>query len=225
MIGVVCGLQSEARTLASLPAERFCVRVSGASAQRAQEQARALAREGAQALLSFGLAGGLSPGLRPGDLLVNTSVLLPNGAELRADAALLQALSQHITPAQLARAAGVDAAILSPAGKARLASSGAVCVDMETHGVALAARDANLPWAAVRAIADDSAMALPQWAMGLVRADGSVDDFKAALALLRAPWDLPLALRLAGANAKALAALTRAAEGLLLMPPRGAATD
>ncbi len=211
-------MQSEARTLARLPAERFSVRISGASAARAQEQARALARDGARALLSFGLAGGLAPDLRAGDLLINGLVHLPNGGALQADGALIETLQRLLSPTRIGPAAGVDGAVLSPLGKARLASGGAECVDMETHGVALAARDAQLPWASVRAIADDSTTALPGWAMDLVRPDGTVNDAKAALALLRAPWDLPLALRLARANAKALAALTRAAEALRLLP-------
>ena len=217
MIGIVCGLKSEARTLAHLPADRFRVCVSGANAKRAHEQAKGLARDGARMLLSFGLAGGLAADLRPGDLLLNGSVHLPNGGEIRADAALLEALSQVLQPVRLAAAAGADQAVLTPIGKARLASGGGECVDMETHGLALAAQEAGLPWAAVRAIADDSRTSLPKWAMGLMRPDGSVDDVKAALALLRAPWDLPLALRLASANAKALAALRRAADGLLRM--------
>ncbi len=218
MIGIVCGLQSEARTLAGLPAERFSVRISGASAARAQEQARALARDGARALLSFGLAGGLAPDLRAGDLLINGLVYLPNGGALQAEGALIETLQRLLSPTRIGPAAGVDAAVLSPLGKARLASCGAECVDMETHGVALAARDAQLPWASVRAIADDSTTALPGWAMDLVRPDGSVNDAKAALALLRAPWDLPLALRLARANAKALRALASAALCLPRLP-------
>ena len=218
MIGIVCGLKSEARTLAHLPADRFRVCVSGANALRAHEQAKGLARDGARMLISFGLAGGLAVDLRPGDLLLNGRVHLPDGGEIHADSALLAALSQLLQPVRLAAAAGADQAVLSPIGKARLASGGGECVDMETHGVARAASEAGRPWAAVRAIADDARTALPKWAMGLMREDGSVDDAKAALALLRAPWDLPLALRLADANAKALAALRRAADALLGLP-------
>lgn len=218
MIGIVCGLKSEARTLAHLPADRFRVCVSGANAQRAHEQAKGLARDGARILISFGLAGGLIPDLRPGDLVLNGLVHLPDGGEIHADSTLLEALKPFLQPVRLAAAAGADQAVLSPIGKARLANLGGACVDMETHGVARAAQEAGRPWVAVRAIADDCHTALPKWAMGLVREDGSVDDARAALALLRAPWDLPLALRLASANAKALAALRRAAQGLIRLP-------
>lgn len=50
-------------------------RVSGADAARAYEQARALAEAGAQALVSFGLAGGLDPRLGPGAVVVGAEVL------------------------------------------------------------------------------------------------------------------------------------------------------
>lgn len=194
------------------------MRISGASAQRAQDLARSLTRDGVQALLSFGLAGGLSPDLKPGDLLINGCVHLPEGGEIAADAGLIETLKSLLPSTRMCPAAGVDAPALNPADKAKLASQGAGCVDMETHGVALAAREAHMPWAAVRAIADDADTALPGWAMGLVRPDGSVDDLRAALALLRKPWDLPLALRLAAANAKALRALASAAQGLRGLP-------
>lgn len=212
VIGIVCGLKSEVEALASLEGAR--IRVSGASAGKAEALARALAEEGATALLSVGLAGGLRPEARSGMLLLPQSVRLPDGSTIPADAALLQRLQTLLQLPAGPVAAGVDAAIMDPMAKAELARSGAAIVDMETHGVARAARDAGLPWAAVRAVADDCTTALPAWAMGLVREDGSINDAQAALALLKAPWDLPLALRLAGANAKALAALRGAAAAL-----------
>lgn len=213
MIGVVCGLKWEAEALAALP-EGFEVRVSGASAARAAALARELAQRGATALLSIGLAGGLAPSLHSGDLYVADSVSLPDGRRLVADGSLLQRLARATMAGLGARAAGVDAAVLDPKAKAALAAAGADFVDMETHGVAVAAMEAGAPWGALRAIADDSRTALPGWAMGLVTPEGGIDDARAALALLKAPQDLPLALRLAKANARALAALRAAAPRL-----------
>lgn len=219
MIGIVCGLKSEAEALAPLAAQGFRIRVSGASAARARALAEGLAAEGAEALLSVGLAGGLAPELASGALLLPEAVRLPDGALLAADGALLGRLAAALGRASGAVVAGADAAVLNPEAKQALAAAGAAIVDMETHGVALAAKAAGLPWAAVRAVADDSRTALPRWAMGLVQPDGAIDDARAALALLRAPWTLPLALKLAGANARALAALRGAAAGMLRSAP------
>jgi len=212
VIGIVCGLKSEALALSALSGAE--IRISGASAPRAEAQARELAASGARLLLSVGLAGGLQPGFAPGALLLPQAVRLPDGNAIPADAGLLLRLQELLGIAPGALAAGADAAVLDPSAKAELARTGAAIVDMETHGVARAAAEAGLPWAAVRAVADDNTTALPRWAMGLVQPDGSINDAKAAFALLQAPWDLPLALRLARANAKALSALRQAARQL-----------
>lgn len=216
MLGIICGLKSEALALAALEAGGAArIAVSGASAARARALADGLAAAGARVLLSVGLAGGLSPDLQAGALLLPTQALTPAGAMLAADSAWLQRLARACGAAPGRTVAGSDHAITTPAAKQALAAAGADAVDMETHQVALAAEAAGLPWAAIRAVADDHATALPTWAMGLVQEDGGINDARAALALLQAPWDLPLALRLAGANAKALAALRKAALGLL----------
>ncbi len=58
------------------------VRVSGADAARGYQAARALADTGVEALLSFGLAGGLDPRLGPGAIVIATEVLEVRGAGL-----------------------------------------------------------------------------------------------------------------------------------------------
>ncbi|MFN7174685.1 MAG: hypothetical protein ACK4MT_08280, partial [Thermaurantiacus tibetensis] len=82
-VGIVCGLASEAAAL-GLPG----VAVSGARPEMAEAHARRLAAEGAEALLSVGLAGALAPGLAPGDLLVPARVVTAEGRGFEADAAL-----------------------------------------------------------------------------------------------------------------------------------------
>ena len=66
-VAAVVGFRGEARCLRGLGVGIAC---SGGSAERARSEARRLVAEGAAALVSFGLAGGLAPGLRPGDLLL-----------------------------------------------------------------------------------------------------------------------------------------------------------
>jgi nucleoside phosphorylase len=63
------------------------VRVSGADAARAYQQACALAEAGAEALLSFGLAGGLDPRLGPGSIIVANQVLEVGAALLEPEPA------------------------------------------------------------------------------------------------------------------------------------------
>ena len=70
-VGVVTGSWVEARCLRRQDVRVAC---SGGSAERARSEAARLVAEGAAALVSFGLAGGLAPELRPGDLLLPETV-------------------------------------------------------------------------------------------------------------------------------------------------------
>ena len=62
-IGIVTGLQAEAQWLRNCG---FMVRAGGGTSHGAQAAAEALVEDGAKGLISFGLAGGLRPGLRHG---------------------------------------------------------------------------------------------------------------------------------------------------------------
>lgn len=67
MLGVVTGLKSEAKLLKSLGL--VCVSTGG-QAREARRKIDRLIAEGASGLISFGIAGALSPELRTGDLIV-----------------------------------------------------------------------------------------------------------------------------------------------------------
>ncbi|MEM8648498.1 MAG: hypothetical protein AAGF86_19465 [Pseudomonadota bacterium] len=75
-LGIVCGLKSEKAALGRI---EHPIAVSGANAQRAYEGAQHLAAEGAECLVSIGLAGALLPHLRPGDVLLPQEVLNCDG--------------------------------------------------------------------------------------------------------------------------------------------------
>src|SRR4051812_47660360 len=66
--GIVVGMAAEARI-----ARRSGFPVATLSG------ARALLADGADGLISFGIAGGLAPGLRPGTLVVATEVITEDG--------------------------------------------------------------------------------------------------------------------------------------------------
>ena len=86
-LGIVIALDAEARTLAGrtghfLSHDSYQVMVSGPGPQRAEAAARALLAAGCDALMSFGLAGGLAPHLRPGALVLAERVLSAQGETL-----------------------------------------------------------------------------------------------------------------------------------------------
>ena len=212
-IGVIVGLPAEARCLAGLD---VMVGVSGARPARARAAATRLIAGGAPALVSFGLAGGLQPGLVAGDLVVARAVVVPGGARIAADQAwrarlieLLQAGGLRPVEGALA---GSERLVASPAAKALLHASAAACaVDMESHLVAAAAAAAGLPFLVVRAIADASRGAIPTVAQSALDASGEPRPATVLAGLLRRPQELPALLRLGRDSARGLKTLRRVA--------------
>lgn len=221
MIAILCGLESEAAALRGALPRSTPIAVSGARPERALALARQLLDAGARAILSVGVAGALDPGLRPGDLLAPQAVRY-GPLTLAADPALVAALARDCGARVVDAVAGVDAVAATPQDKAALrAATGAGLVDMETHGVARACAAAGRPWAALRAIADDAATALPGWTAALIGPDGRVRALAAAWGALTHPADLPALLRLGRASARGHAALRGAAAGLAAQGRRG----
>ena len=77
--GIITGLAAEARLIAkpNSPASPISVVCAGADSARARHLAEHLVTDGAAALLSFGIAGALDPGLAAGDLIVSSGIVAP----------------------------------------------------------------------------------------------------------------------------------------------------
>jgi nucleoside phosphorylase len=95
ILGIVTGIAAEASLLRN-PAHR--VACSGGRPDIAARQARDLIDQGATMLISFGIAGGLDPGLPSGALIVADAVVTDDG-RYPADAGWAAALGYSITPA------------------------------------------------------------------------------------------------------------------------------
>jgi len=213
MLGIVCGMASEARALGRWASDpRVRVAISGARPDRAEAEARRLASEGCRTLLSWGVAGGLDPALAPGALLLPAAVI-------EADGTRRDLVGQDLVPALAGRAAGDPVLILGtervlpdPAGKSRLhRETGAAAADMETHRVARAAAAAGLPALAIRAVGDPAGRAVPALATRALGADGRPRLGAVALELLARPGDLPALIRLKRDTDAGLAALAAVA--------------
>ena len=159
---------------------------------------------GADRIVSFGLAGGLDPSLRAGDLLAPAHVLL-DGRRIATDPGLnaeLGGATGHLLLAGETLAATV-------ADKRRLReATGADAIDLET---AAAARAGGLPFAALRAICDTAGRDLPPAALAAVGGSGAVGAGRVAASILRDPGQIPTLLGLARDAARARRALLRRA--------------
>ncbi len=185
--------------------------------------------QGADAVLSFGIAGGLDPRLGPGAAILARSVRA--GSERwAADEAWRARLADRLPAALVADLAGVEAPVLTPRDKEALhAATGALAVDMESHVAARLAAAHGLPFAALRVVCDPAARAVPPAAAAGLREDGGTDAGAVLRALLRSPGQLPGLLRLALDARTAFAALGRsraaAGPGFAFPAARGDDTD
>ncbi len=206
-IGIVTGFGAEAALLAGGP---WRVAMAGGRPERALALARTLAAEGCGLLLSFGIAGGLDPALRPGALVVADGVFGPDGRHLAAAPTLFPDLTARRGP--VAAAATV---VADPAAKARLfAATGALAVDLESWGVAQAAEEAGLPFGVLRAVADPAPRALPPAAAEGLDDQGNVRLGAVLLSLVKDPRQLPGLVRVGLDTRAALAALKAAVAAL-----------
>jgi adenosylhomocysteine nucleosidase len=215
-LGVLTGMTIEAACLDALSGEpRPLVACSGADTARAHHRAARLIEQGAGALLSFGLAGGLAGDLAPGTLLLASAVVLADGTRFDTDRVWRDHLAAHAArrgvELRSALLAASDRVIASPAAKGVLAArTGAAAVDMESHAAAAAAQAAGLPFLALRVVADPADRAIPPPALAAIAPDGRTRPVRVALRLLLAPWHLPGLLRLGRDSDAALGALSAA---------------
>jgi len=200
---VAVGLASEAALLP--PGTR--VLVSGGDAARLAALLDALPG-GVAGVLSFGIAGGLAPAARTGEVLVAGT--LHAGRAFAPDAAWTASLAAR-TGAAVVPLAASDTLLADAAAKRALhEATGAHAVDMESGAVARFAAARGLPFAVLRAVADGPEEALPRAAHHALTPDGRPALGTVLAGLARRPWDLPALIRLGSASARAHAALAQA---------------
>mgnify|MGYP002640808426 CR=1 FL=1 len=187
-VGVVTALPGEARALVGRRdwqkaegllycrallkdgAELLVVR-SGMGMDNAFSAAMWLSGKNLAALGSFGVSGGLDPGLGVGDLVFADAVFMEgeDGVsqvwrrdESEPEAEFHESVAKGVTirwgPIITVRQAVLNAA----RKKALFDRTGAMAVDMETAAVAQAANQAGLPFFAVRAVCDTAAVSIPE---------------------------------------------------------------
>jgi hopanoid-associated phosphorylase len=145
-------------------------------------------------VVSFGVAGGLDPSLKSGDVVVATEVVAGDARWL----AGVSLSEEQIASVALGRRrvvrgglAGVEEVVVAQACKAALRhTTGAAAVDMESHIAAAYATEAGLPFAALRVISDPATRALPALARSAIKPNGEVDLAMILRGLVRNPRTL-----------------------------------
>jgi hopanoid-associated phosphorylase len=207
---IVTGMAREMR-LAAGPSS--VVLGSGGNPAKLRDALAVLGGGGCRQVLSFGIAGGLDPALRPGDVVVGSAVR--GGHELwPADRDFANRLAENLSAGGLqpvlAEIAGSDSVILDENAKQRLRhETGAAAVDMESHVAAAHAAAYGLRFAALRVVCDPAHRALPPLAATALRPDGGLDLPAVLGSLARHPGQLSATLRLARDARAAFASLSR----------------
>jgi len=202
---VVVGMAFEARIASSLGFPVIC---GGDGKNLESSLTRAMAA-GCSGLISFGVAGGLAPDLRPGACVIGSAVI-DEDEERPTDLRWSQRLARLIPGSVRGPIVGVRAPIADAEDKRRLhARTGAIAVDMESHVVARAAEQHGVPLAAIRVVIDPVSRTIPRSALAGSRPDGTVDAVAVMRSLVRFPRDLAGLMRMSLDARAARAALVR----------------
>jgi adenosylhomocysteine nucleosidase len=186
----VVGLAAEARIAAKFG---FVPLAGGGTPDGAKKAASRLVADGATALISFGLAGGLDPVLRPGMVVIPDTVL-SDGEVFRADPALAARFGGLTGHCLLG---GTSIAADAQSKRALLAAMGARAIDLESGSVARVAALHGLPFAVVRAICDPAERDLPPAALVALDQAGAIGLLAVLRSVLRQPGQIPALLALA----------------------------
>jgi hopanoid-associated phosphorylase len=208
---VAAGMEFEAR-IAKGPGVRV---VFGQNREKYIRDLDAAARANARGIISFGVAGGLSPALKPGDIVVASSVISATQTfqtHRRWSQSLLNAIPHAVYGEPVFAAADTVTTVLEK--EALWSGTGAVAVDVESGIAAEAAAKHDLPCAVLRVIIDPADRSIPLSAAAGVREDGKTDAAAVLLSLLRRPSEISEIARLASDASRANKSLLRCRQAL-----------
>jgi adenosylhomocysteine nucleosidase len=188
---IVTGLAQEARIAAGPGMTVIC---SSSDPQQLRALLTVFDPTTIRGVISFGVAGGLDPTLKSGDVVVATEVLAGDArwfAGLSLNDELLASLALGRRRVVRGGLAGVEKVIAARSIKAALhLETGAAAVDMESHIAAAYADEAGLPFAALRVISDPASRALPQLVTAAIKPNGDIDLRKVLRGVARNPSTL-----------------------------------
>jgi len=184
------------------------VQVTGMGPRNAKRLAEAaLAGVRPEFVVTSGLAGGLDPALRTGDLVFDADDGFPRTHAFRR------------ATARAGRFLCVERMAATAAAKAQLRrETGADAVEMESAAIRDLCRARGIPSATLRVISDPAHEDLPLDFGVLLTADGQLDAGRLALALLRSPGRIPALLRLRSTIARLADRLAAALVEVLSAP-------
>lgn len=184
-----------------------------------RERTRALVETAAgrtDCLVSFGIAGGLAPGLRAGTVIVSGDVVSERQS-WSVDAQYRDRLSEFARDIGAIEGPvfGATSLLATQSEKQRAwTSTGALAVDLESEIVARAAAALGIPFLVLRTVADTARRDLPPASLIPLATNGTPNCSRVFAAVLRRPFQLAAIIGLAHETGLALSALVGSARAL-----------
>ena len=188
---IVTGLVQEARIAAGPGMTVIC---SSSDPQQLRALLTVFDPTTIRGVISFGVAGGLDPSLKSGDVVVATEVLAGDTrwlAGLALNEEMIASVALGRRRVVRGSLVGAEQVVAARHIKAALhLETGAAAVDMESHIAAAYAAESHLPFAALRVIADPASRALPALAVSALKPNGDIDLGKVLRGVARNPMTL-----------------------------------
>lgn len=216
-LGVITGLKFEADIIRRAALHLKHQHPHYASVAGNQEQSYEKAKEfvagGAKALISFGIAGGLTDDVPVGTLILATEVYCGEGGVYKTDKVWREGL-EGVLKSELALVTGPVISLpyaLETEDQKRKAHSdtGAFGVDMESFGVAKAAFELKVPFIVIRAVSDAAADTLPACVVPAMGKGGEIKIGPVLKGIAGKPSDIPHLIGFGLKTRKANATLRR----------------
>jgi len=212
MLGILCGIEAEAKIARRI--KNASVACAAARPQKARWLARELVKQGATRLISFGIAGGLEPGLPVGTMIIGAQVVSNDGSWL-CDSKWIGDLIQKFPTAHCGAVWGSETIVASAREKHILyEKSRCLAVDMESQCAAQIAAEAKIPLAVIRVVCDSAEMSVPPVVMAAIAEDGRIDILKALWHLARHPLEVLDLFGVMGGTGNALGVLKKTTDVL-----------
>lgn len=219
-LGIIAALPDEAACLAAQPlkvnqpvtfAPGISLCLSGMGYNNALNAAATLIKHGAEALVSWGVAGGINEELHSGDLLIASKVITSD-AEFQCQSQWQEQLLVELTSTTFrvfnSSLYSDDKICATRRDKRRLFDkSGADAVDMESAAIAGLAQQMDLDFIVIRAIADEAVTTIPPAVTRHTDMLGRPKPIRFAFSCLLRPSQISSLLILGRAYKKALTTL------------------
>jgi len=178
---------------------KLLITLSGAGAHNAKQAAQRLLENGATQIISWGCAGGLSPTLKAGDLIIPELIQAQSNTLLKCDESLHNKLTKLLNGQVFFTGKLIESAtiISSKEEKAHLFTiNNALAVDMESAAAAQLAKTNNIPFIAIRTIVDPANFNLPKAVNHSLNAEGTINLSKLVLYICTHPHEIPALIKL-----------------------------